>query len=234
MYSVIRPMRLVAVLVSLGLLSAACSDSASNLNAPSINVISAQASRFALLGNAGVTCTDGNITGDVGTFSATGAVTQTTCPITGTVHVGDSVAQQAFNDFLSTYTALAPQAGDVCTMLTGTLAGVILAPGAYCFNAAATVTGLLTLDGPADGIWVFRIGTSGAGALTGTSFQVVMAGDAQASNVTWRVADAVTMTTSDIQGNILAGAGITLTGGSLHGSVASKADVTVTGTAVSN
>jgi hypothetical protein len=41
------------------------------------------------------------------------------------------------------------------------------------------------------------------------------------------------MTTSNIQGNILAGAGITLTGGSLHGNVSSKADVTITGTAVS-
>jgi hypothetical protein len=61
-----------------------------------------------------------------------------------------------------------------------------------------------------------------------------MAGGGLASNVTWRVADAVTMTTSNIQGNILAGAGITLTGGTLHGNVSAKADVTITGTVVSN
>ena len=229
-----RPIHRLAFLATLALVSAACSDSLSRMNAPSIIGTSAAASNFAVLANGAVTCTDGNITGNVGTFvgTPTGSVTQTTCPITGTVQVGDSAAKQAFSDFLTTYAALAPQAGDVCTMLTGTLAAMTLAPGAYCFNAAATVTGLLTLDGPADGIWVFRIGTSGTGALTGTSFAVAMAGGAQASNVTWRVADAVTMTTSDLKGNILAGAGITLTGGSLHGNVASKADVTITGTAV--
>lgn len=48
-------------------------------------------------------------------------------------------------------------------------AGVTLAPGAYCFDAAATLTGALTLDGPATGIWTFKIGTIGTGALTGTS-----------------------------------------------------------------
>jgi len=227
-------------IVTLALLSAACSDRSSLLTSPSFSdtvatdtVVGGGASNFLVLANAGVTCTDGTIIGDVGSFSATGAVTRTTCPITGTLHVGDGVATQAFNDFLNTYAVLAPQAGDVCTMLTGTLAGVILAPGVYCFNAAATVTGVLTLDGPADGIWVLKIGTSGTGALTGTGFEVVMAGGGLASNVTWRVADAVTFTTSHIQGNILAGAGITLTGGSLHGNVSSKADVTITGTAVS-
>ena len=126
-------------------------------------------SGFSVLANAAVTCTDGNITGNVGTYFATptGSITQTGCPVTGSLLVGDSVAQQAFNDFLNTYAALAPKPEDVCTMLTGTLAGATLAPGAYCFPAAATLTGLLTLDGPADGIWTFKIGTSGTGALTG-------------------------------------------------------------------
>jgi len=226
-------------IVTLALLSAACSDTSSRLTAPSFTDTVATdsvvgASNFVVLANAGVTCTDGTITGDVGTFSVTGAITRTNCPIAGTLHSGDSAATQAFNAFLNTYAVLAPQAGDVCTMLTGTLAGVTLAPGVYCFNAAATVTGVVTFDGPADGTWVLKIGTSGTGALTGTGFEVVMAGGGLASNVTWRVADAVTMTTSNIQGNILAGAGITLTGGTLHGNVSSKADVTITGTVVSN
>ena len=233
MFAYNRPIMQLAVLIALGSLSAACSDSPSGLTGPSFEGVSVEASNFAVLANAGVTCTDGTIIGDVGTFSATGAITRTNCPITGTLHVGGGVATQAYNDFLNTYAVLAPQAGDVCTTLTGTLAGVTLAPGAYCFDAAATLTGVLTLNGPADGVWVLKIGTSGTGALTGTGFSVVMAGDGQASNVTWRVADAVTMTTSNIQGNILAGAGITLTGGSLHGNVSSKADVTITGTAVS-
>jgi len=176
-------------IVALALLSAACSDPSSRLMSPSFgdSVSSdtlAAASNFLVLANAGATCTDGTILGDVGTFSSTGAITRTNCPITGILHVGDSAATQAYNDFLNTYAVLAPQAGDVCTMLTGTLAGVILAPGVYCFNAAATVTGLLTLDGPADGIWILKIGTSGTGALTGTGFEVAMAGGGLPSNVT--------------------------------------------------
>jgi hypothetical protein len=77
--------------------------------APSASPLGA-AGNFAILGNAAVTCTDGTITGDVGTFLAvpTGSVTQTGCPITGTVHVGDAAAIQAYAGFLSAYAALAP------------------------------------------------------------------------------------------------------------------------------
>jgi len=236
----LAPPRFAAgVLVTLALLSAACSDSASRITSPpllssSSNGSSAAALKFAVLANAAVTCTDGTITGDVGTFLATptGSVTRTSCPITGTVHVGDGVAKQAFNVFLSRYAALAPKPGDVRRTLTGTLAGVTLSPGIYYFDAAATLTGVLTLNGPSNGIWIFKIGTSGTGALTGNSFSVVMAGGAQASNVTWRVAQAATMTDSHFIGTILAGAGITLTRGTFNGNAWSKADVTITGTAV--
>jgi hypothetical protein len=107
-----------------------------------------------------------------------------------------------------------------------------LAPGVYCFDAAATLTGELTLDGPADGIWLFKIGALGTGALTGTNFAVAMAGGAEACNVTWWVAEAATMTDSDFLGSILAGAAITLTRGTFNGNAWSRADVTITGTAV--
>ena len=192
--------------------------------------------QFAVLAHAAVTCTDGNITGNVGTNFATptGSITLTGCPVSGSLQVGDSVAQQAFNDFLSTYAALAPKPEDVCTMLTGTLAGVTLAPGAYCFPAAATVTGVLTLDGPSDGIWSFKIGTSGTGALTGSGFSMVMAGGGQPGNVTWWVAQGVTLTDSHVIGTILGGADITLTRGTFDGNAHAKADVTITGTVVSN
>src|SRR5256885_1771419 len=107
-----------------------------------------------------------------------------------------------------------------------------LAPGVYCFNAAATVTGVLTLNGPADGIWIFKIGTSGTGALTGSSFSVVMAGGGQPGNVTWWVAQGATLTDSRFIGTILGGADITLTRGTFDGNLRAKADVTITGTTV--
>lgn len=187
---------------------------------------------FAVLADAAVTCTDGTITGDVGTFLATpaDAVTLTRCPITGTRHVGDGAAVQAYKGFLSTYTA---DSRDVCTTtLTGTLAGSTLAPGVYCFAAAASLTGVLTLKGPSTASWVFKIGTGGTGALTGANFSVVMAGGGEACHVTWQVAQAATMTTSALKGDIQAGAAITLTGGTLNGNAWAKAGVTITGTAV--
>jgi Ice-binding-like len=230
--------RAAGLAVALSLLSTACNDSVSPIDSARLRASSSRmpaptAPGFSILANAAVTCTDGTITGDVGTFLATptGSIVLTRCPVTGTTHVGDVAAVQAFNSFLSVYAALAPKAGDVCTTLTGTLAGVTLSPGAYCFVAAATLTGVLTLDGPTNGVWTFRIGTGGTGALTGTNFSVVTANGAQPCNVNWWVAQAATMTTSAFQGNILAGAAITMTGGSFSGNAWSKADVTNTGTA---
>jgi hypothetical protein len=240
--AITQPRFAATALVTLAaLLSAACSEPTAPINSPmhvsrSSGDLSTAVSNFPVLANAAVTCTDGTIAGDVGTFLATptGSVTQTGCPITGTVRVGDEVATQAFNSFLSTYASLAPKPEDICTTLTGTLAGVTLSPGAYCFDAAATLTGVLTLNGPSDGIWNFRIGTGGTGALTGTSFSVAMAGGGQGCNVTWWVAQAVTMTDSHLVGTILGGAGITLTRGTFGGNAWAKADVTITGTAVTS
>jgi hypothetical protein len=227
-------------LVTFALLFAGCSDSGSPNNSPLFSLSDdpsafaakpmAVSSNFAVLANAAVTATNATITGDVGTFQATptGSVTLTSSTVNGTVHVGDAAAIQAYNDFLTEYAAITPDPGDI--LLTGTLAGVTLAPGSYYFDAAAALTGVLTLDGPADGVWIFKIGTSGTGALTGTNFSVVMAGDGQACNVTWWVAQAVTMTTSGFQGNILAGAAVTMTGGPFNGNIWSQADVTLTGT----
>lgn len=68
-----------------------------------------------------------------------------------------------------------------------------------------------------NGVWLFKVGTSGWGALTGTYFSVVTAGGAQACNVTWWVAQGATMTDSNFQGTILAGADITITRGTYNG-----------------
>src|SRR5437763_3629751 len=112
------------------------------------NGSSGAAAGFAILANAAVTCTNGTITGDVGTFQATptGSVTRTSCPITGTVHVGDEVAKQAYNAFLAKYDAVATAACDA--VLTGTLAGRNLAPGGYCFEAEESLTGGWRVSGP--------------------------------------------------------------------------------------
>src|SRR6185369_13746868 len=94
------------------LLSAACSDvslpTQSSIAAVSSSRSSASASSdFTVLANQYVTCTNGSIIGDVGTFQAlpTGGITLTSCPVTGTTHVGDGAAVAAYNDFLAQYAA---------------------------------------------------------------------------------------------------------------------------------
>lgn len=197
-------------------------------DAPSLGA----ASGFAVLsaapaGGGAVTCTSSTITGDVGSSGAAASVVQTDCVITGEIvaPVGDEVID-GFNDAYNELLGLS------CDQtITGTLAGVTLAPGVYCFDAAATLTGAVTLAGPSTANWIFKIGTSGTGALTGTNFTVVTANGAEACNVYWSVAEAATMTDSDFKGTILAGAGITVTGGSFEGDALSKAAVTLTGAA---
>jgi hypothetical protein len=164
------------------------------------------ASPFTVLSTSGaVNCTNSTIEGDVGSAVAG---TKTGCSQIGDVFTPVSSDIQA--DFITAYSALADeQCGNYLT----TLAGQTLAPGTYCVDQASTNTGgVLTLDGNLDDTWLFKIGSSGAGALTGTDFVVEMSGAADACNVTWWVADAVTLTRGDFKGDILSGKAVTVTG----------------------
>jgi hypothetical protein len=178
-----------------------------------------------------VTCTASTVDGTVGSTGDPDSVVQTGCEITGPIDA--PVDTEVVDDFGDAYVELA---GVVCDQtLTSTLAGVTLPPGVYCFDAAATLTGTLTLAGSSgDDIWIFKIGTLGTGALTGTNFSVVMAdsGASACDDVYWWVAEAVTMTTSNFQGTVLAGAAITSTGGTFAGRALAKAAVTLTGAAI--
>jgi len=200
---------------------------------------------FTILGRVAATCSTGSIIGDVGVFNLPGdappgTITAACIPVTtGTVHPpGDAATKTAYNNFLAAYTAFAPVAGDcnVGNTLTGTLAGVSLAPGTYCFTAAAALTGTLTLNGPPTGVWLFKIGTAGTGDLTGTNFNVIMAGGAVPCNVTWWVRQASAMTTSNFIGTIMAGTAVTFTGGTFIGNgwagASGTGDATETGTAI--
>src|SRR5450759_4193477 len=163
-----RVSRLVPIVLFSALLAAVPFHAALAQSAPSLG----SASSFALLAGGpaagAVTCTGSTVTGDVGVVSP-GTVTG--CTPTGTVNTNATVA---YADFLFAYDSFPSIPCD--QILTGTLAGVTLSPGVYCFTAAAALTGTLTLNGPADGVWIFKIGTGGTGALTGTNFSMVMAG----------------------------------------------------------
>jgi hypothetical protein len=193
------------------------------------------ASDFAVLGGTAITCTSGSVvTGDVGVFPGT-AFTNTGCTIAGaTPPATNAAAEEAREDFLSAYTAI-QALSTTCTPKPGNLAGENLEPGVYCLDAVAKA-GTLTLTGNANGVWIFLVD----GALTGTSFSVVMAGGGEPCNVFWAPTGAATMTDSAFKGNILAGApstaidpgSVTLTRGSLAGRVLANVAVTMTGASV--
>ena len=198
------------------------------------------ASSFAVLsaaanGGGAVTCTDSTISGDVGSSGQPASVVRTSCSISGAVVA--PVSAQVVADFDSAYAALALETcTQTYTQAAFTGETLSLTPGVICFPAAATFTDTtLTLVGSSSDLWIFKIGTSGTGALTGTNFSVVMANGATACNVTWWVAEAATMTTSNFQGTILAGAAITGTGvaptSPYEGRALAKAAVTLTNVA---
>ena len=202
--------------------------------APSLGAASDFAVLSAAVGGGGaVTCNNTppptTINGNVGSSGPPASVVNTTgCTINGAIIAPVSAGVLA--DFNSAYDGLAHQSCD--SFLTGTLAGVTLAPGVYCFAAAAAPTGTLTLAGGSTDTWLFKIGTSGTGYLEATNFSVVMASGVQACNVTWWVAEYATMTTSQFNGTILAGAAITVTSGGVgtfDGRALAKAAVTITG-----
>ena len=227
-----RQKTLSACLLGIAALVAGAAPAFAATSAPSLGTASSFAVLSAAPGGGGaVTCTDSIITGDVGSSGAAASVVQTSCTILGAIIAPVSAGVLA--DFNSAYDALAGQSCD--QFLTGTLAGVTLTPGVYCFAAAATLTGTLTLDGPSTGTWLFKIGTSGTGALTGTDFSVALVNGASACNVTWWVAEAATMTRGDFKGTILAGAAITGTGvaptSPFEGRALAKAAVTLTNSA---
>ncbi|MBA2688449.1 MAG: DUF3494 domain-containing protein [Gemmatimonadaceae bacterium] len=184
--------------------------------------------RFGVISRVAVTCTLGSITGSVGTNQSPSEVppgSVTGC--TGaTAQVGTPAAKQQYADFVTEFNSLA---STPCgTVLSGTLAGQTLTPGVYCFPAAATLTGTLTLNGV--GNYLFLVGTGGTGSLSTTNFNVVLSNGASACSVKWRVTQAATTVTSDFKGNILAGAAIAMTGGTFVGNASSKEDATFTGT----
>lgn len=233
-----RPTRrtLVAgVLVTLALLSAACSnDSASRISAPPLATSrssdggsnegsSGAAAGFTVLAGTAVDCTRSTVVGAVGIYPGS-AFTPVNC-ITGAVHAGDPAAQRAMRAFFTAYDNVA---GISCTgalLPAYTNTTLTLPPGVYCNTGAAGVTftgTTLTLDaqGNANAVWIFKIGTpgiAGTGALTGTDFSVVMSGGSSC-NVTWWVSQGATLTDNEAGiphpfiGTILAGAAISTTG----------------------
>lgn len=228
--------RLVAIVLFAALISAVPFHAAFAQTAPALG----SAGNFAVLsaapdGGGAVTLTTSTVNGDVGSSGAVASVVNTGSTITGAIIA--PVSAQVLTDFNSAYDQYASTlcTGYLDTAYTG--AALTLTPGVYCNDTAVTfTTTTLTLDaqGDANAVWIFKIGTLGTGALTGTGFSVVMANGGQQCNVYWWIAEAATLTGSNFIGNILAGAAITVTGGTtFNGDALAKAAVTLTNATIS-
>jgi uncharacterized repeat protein (TIGR02543 family) len=129
--------------------------------------------------------------------------------VSGTIHWGDAVAQQAQSDLTTAYNDLAGMACD--TNLTGQdLGGMTLTPGVYCFDPSAQLTGDLILDalGNPNALFVFQISST---LTTASASSVTLINGAWSDNVFWQVGSSATLgTVTNFKGNIVALTSITL------------------------
>lgn len=117
---------------------------------------------------------------------------------------------------------------DFTELYSGDLSGRTLAPGLYKWGTGVLITTNVTLDGPADAVWIFQIAqnlTMGSGA------KVLLSGGAQAKNIFWQVGGGVGVeigTTAHIEGTILAQKAINFrTGASMNGRALAQTEVTL-------
>jgi Ice-binding-like len=131
--------------------------------------------------------------------------------ITGSTHATTEVAAQAQLDLTTAYDAAAGQPVLPANDLSGEdLGGLKLSPGTYRYNAAALMTGALTLDAEGDpnAEFVFQIGSQ---LTTESASSVVLVNGASPCNVYWQVgSSAVLGTTTAFQGTLMALTSISL------------------------
>jgi hypothetical protein len=133
------------------------------------------------------------------------------------MHVTDPAAAQAEVDLTTAYIYTAGLPGGA--VLAGDLSGLTFTPGLYKNSSTVMLSsGNVTLDalGDANAVFIFQIGST---LTTIGSTHVILAGNAQASNIFWQVGSSATLGTNSVfKGTIMALQSITLqTGATLTG-----------------
>jgi len=108
----------------------------------------------------------------------------------------------------------------------GDIGGLILTPGLYNWTSAVVIPTDVTISGGPDDIFIFQV----AGTLImNSAVNITLKGGAQAKNIFWVAAGAVTFgTTSHFEGNILGQTGINLqTSASINGRMLAQTAVTL-------
>jgi hypothetical protein len=215
-------------------------------------------SNFVILSKAGITDTGGHasvITGNIGSSPITAAAIGVWCSeMTGTIYgvdaayvgsgaigcfTGDAAAKtvvdNAILDMMAAYTDIAGRTNPTATELNGgIIGGLTFAPGLYKWSTNVSIATNITLSGGANDVWIFQIAGDLSIASKGdvaSGIKVVLAGEAQASNVFWQVGGATGATLgtySTFNGTILSAKQIIIqTGAVLNGRAWAQSQVTL-------
>ncbi|GGW55004.1 ice-binding family protein [Streptomyces xantholiticus] len=170
------------------------------------------ADSFAVLAGAEVTNTGPSVvTGDVGVHPGTSISGFPPGTVNGTLHSGDTVAEQAKTDLVAAYNDAAGQASNGA--LPPDAGGLTLVPGVYTASSSLGLTGTLTLDAQGDpnAVWVFQVGST---LTTASNSSVSLINGASPCNVFWQIGSSATLGTgTTFVGTIMAKAAITVTTG---------------------
>ena len=172
-------------------------------------------------------------------FALTNATGYATSPqVTGKIYAADMASPTPVNlttsveNMITAYNDAAGRPSpDFLELGTGNIGGLTLSPGLYKWTSTVTMPSDLVISGGANDIWIFQI----SGDLTMSSgVNITLAGGAQAKNIFWQVAGAVTIgTTAHFEGIILSKTGITMqTGASINGRTLAQTAVILDGNAV--
>lgn len=209
--------------------------------APQAPVDLGSAGNFTVLSKSGVTDVfKTSIDGNVGTSPITGAAIGLTCgEVHGIIYTVDAAGPlpcsvtdptcltAAVGDMEAAYNDAAGRTlPDATDLGAGELGGLTLTPGLYKWNSNVSISKDVTLSGGPEDVWIFQI----AGTLDEASAtNVTLTGGAQAKNVFWQSAGAVTIgTTSHFEGTILSKTMIAMkTKASINGRLLAQTAVTL-------
>lgn len=196
---------------------------------------------FVILSKTGITDVyQSAITGDIGSSPITGAAILVSCSeVTGTIYSVDAAGPlpcavtnatrltTAIGDMQTAYTNGAGRSHpNFLNLGAGNIGGLTLTPGLYKWTSALIIPTDITISGNSTDVWIFQV----AGTLNMSSaVRMTLTGGAQAKNIFWVTAGAVTCgTTSHFEGNILGMTGINLqTGASINGRMLAQTAVTL-------
>ena len=206
------------------------------------------AANFVILSKSGITnVSTSAIVGDMGVspikataitgfdlvMDSTGTFSRST-QVTGKIYASDYASPTpaklttAISNMEAAYTDAAGRAPDHTELWGGNLSGQTLAPGVYYWSTDVYISdgSSVTLAGGKNAVWIFQI----AGNLTlFPGAAVVLSGGAQANNIFWQVAGAVTLgTTAHFEGVVLGKTLVAVnTGASANGRLLAQTAVTL-------